>query len=99
MVVYARTIDLYLCASLRCLASGVSYRSARIIGKKARTFRADKDYHSIVTTPWRTAKTRACSLDETSSLERMLVTWECTAPTPTCSHVAISLSLQPSARA
>ena len=58
------------------LASGISYRSARIIGKEGRTFRADQDCHSIVTTPWRTAKTSACSLEETSSLERMLVTWE-----------------------
>jgi len=28
-----------LCGSLRCLASGISYRSVRIIGKEARTFR------------------------------------------------------------
>src|SRR5215217_7422706 len=90
MVVYARSIALHY-ADRRdasplefCIDPHAS--SARWPGRSG----TDQDCHSIVTTPWRTAKTRACSLDETSSLERMLVTWECTVPTPTCSRVAIS---------
>src|SRR5215210_1761277 len=92
MVVYARPIALHYAD--RRDASPLKFRidphgsSARWPGGSG----TDQDCHSIVTTPWRTAKTSACSLEETSSLERMLVTWEWTVPSPTWRRRAISLS-------
>src|SRR5215216_12575 len=53
----------------------------------------------ISTTPWRRAKTRACSWECTPSLERMLAMWLRSVLRLMCSLSAISSLSKPSARA
>src|SRR5215208_2908761 len=55
--------------------------------------------YRISTRPWRAAKTRACSLECTSSLPSMLTMWVRSVSTVMCSFSAISLLSRPSPRA